>query len=124
MVPMFGLSFPAMAFDEKLAERVRKHLDRPGVAEKRMFGGVAFLVNGNMSVGIRGDELIVRVAPETTESAVKEPGVRIFDITGRPMKGWLLVGGAAIAKDAGLSKWVKRGVDFAAALPKKKAGRK
>ena len=109
-----------MAFDEKLAERVRKLLQRPGMVERRMFGGVAFLLNGNMSIGIHGDELIVRVAPDSTQAALKEPGTRVFDITGRPMKGWLLVGGDAIEKPAALSKWVKRGLDFAASLPKKK----
>lgn len=109
-----------MAFNEKLADRVRKLLQRPGMVERRMFGGVAFLLNGNMSIGIHGDELIVRIAPDSTDSALKEPGTRIFDITGRPMKGWLLVGGAGIDKPAALSKWVKRGLDFAASLPKKK----
>ena len=110
-----------MAYDEKLAARIRTALqDRSDVVEKQMFGGVAFMVNGNMSVGVHGDELIVRIPPETTESALKEAGVRIFDITGRPMKGWLLVGGAGIEKAAALSKWVGRGLDFAGSLPKKK----
>ena len=109
-----------MAFDEQLATSVRNELARrPGLVEKKMFGGVAFLVIGNMSVGIHGKELIVRIAPDATEAALKEPGVRIFDITGRPMKGWLLVGGAALKDPASLAKWVRRGVDFAASLPKK-----
>src|SRR5215813_1847079 len=109
-----------MAFDEKLADRVRKLLgSQDGLAEKRMFGGLAFLVNGNMSVGIHGDELIVRVPPETTDAALRDPGVRLFDITGRPMKGWLLVGGDAIKKPASLAKWIRRGAEYASSLPKK-----
>jgi len=110
-----------MAFDEKLAERVRKQLGKPaGLVEKKMFGGLAFLIHGNMSVGVSGDEMIVRIAPEETDAAIKEPGVRIFDITGRPMQGWLLVGAPAIAKPEGLAKWVRRGVGYASSLPKKK----
>jgi len=109
-----------MAFDESLAERVRKQLDRQaGLTEKKMFGGLAFLINGNMSVGVHGSELIVRVAPEATTDALKEPGARPFDITGRPMKGWLLVGGPGVKEPAALTKWVRRSVEYAAALPKK-----
>jgi TfoX/Sxy family transcriptional regulator of competence genes len=109
-----------MAFDEKLAANVRKQIGRrAGLIEKKMFGGLAFLINGNMSVGIHGDDLIVRVAPESTDAALKEPGARPFDITGRPMKGWLLVGGAGTGDPKSLGKWIRRGVDYAAALPKK-----
>jgi hypothetical protein len=109
-----------MAFDEKLADRVRKLLrGQDGVAEKKMFGGLAFLINGNMSVGIHGDELIVRVPPETTNAALQEPGARLFDITGRPMRGWLLVGGAGVGKPTPLARWVCRGVEYASSLPAK-----
>jgi TfoX-like protein len=109
-----------MAFDEKLAGSVRKQLGgRAGLTEKKMFGGLAFLINGNMSVGIHGGELIVRIAPETTDAALKEPGARLFDITGRPMRGWLLVGGPGIKDSKSLAKWVGRGVEYAASLPKK-----
>ena len=84
-----------MAFNEQLAIRVRTQLHRQvGLSEKKIFGGLAFLINGNMSVGIHGDELIVRIAPESTDAALKELGTRLFNMTGRPMKGWLLVGGA------------------------------
>ena len=108
-----------MAFNEQLAVSVRKHLaGKTGISERNMFGGVAFLVNGNMSLGVHKNELIVRVAPEEAESALKEPGARMFDITGRPMKGWLLVGGAGLKGDA-LSKWVRRRLSYAASLPKK-----
>jgi TfoX/Sxy family transcriptional regulator of competence genes len=109
-----------MAFDEQLANSVRKQLGRKaGLVEKKMFGGLAFLINGNMSVGIHGNDLIVRLAQEATDSALKEPGARVFDLTGRPMKGWLLVDGTAVNDSASLAKWVRRGVEYASSLPKK-----
>src|SRR5436309_6333777 len=109
-----------MAFDEQLANSVRKQLGRKaGLVEKIMFGVLAFVINGNMSVGIHGNELIVRIASESTDAALKEPGARIFDIAGRPMKGWLLVGGAGLTDPASFTKWVRRGVDYASTLPKK-----
>jgi TfoX/Sxy family transcriptional regulator of competence genes len=109
-----------MAFDEDLAERVRASVaGADGVVEKRMFGGLAFVVKGNMAVGVHGDDLIVRLAPEETEEALAEPGVRVFDMTNRPMKGWVLVGPVAIADEEGLGTWVTRGLDFAESLPPK-----
>jgi TfoX/Sxy family transcriptional regulator of competence genes len=111
-----------MAFDEKLAVRVRRQVGkRNGLSEKKMFGGLAFLLHGNMSCGIHGNELIVRIDPATTESALAEPGTRIFDITGRPMTGWLLVGTAGLKDDTALAKWVRRGLDYAASLPMKQS---
>ncbi len=78
-----------MAYDEKLAGRIRGLLaKRKAITEKKMFGGVAFLLNGNMCVGLHGVELIVRLDPKKTEEALAEPHTRIFDMTGRPMKGW------------------------------------
>jgi hypothetical protein len=72
-----------MAYDEGLATRIRDAIGgRPGLAEKRMFGGLAFLVHGNMACGVRGDDLIVRVAADTAEAALAEPGIRPFDLTG------------------------------------------
>jgi TfoX/Sxy family transcriptional regulator of competence genes len=109
-----------MAFDEALAERVRATVaDIDGVVEKRMFGGLAFTLNGNMAVGVHGEDLIVRLAPEQTEVALAEPGVRVFDMTGRPMKGWVLVGQEALASEDALGGWVTRGLDFAESLPPK-----
>lgn len=109
-----------MAFDETLAGRVRLLLaETDGIVEKKMFGGLAFLVRGNMSVGIHGSELIVRIDPAETEVALKEPGVRIFDITGRPMKGWLLVSAAAVGQKKALTQWVNRGMSYALSLPPK-----
>src|SRR5258706_3045070 len=91
-----------MAYDEKLAGRVRGLLaKRKAIAEKKMFGGVAFLLNGNMCVGLHGKELIVRLDPEETDRVLERPHTRIFDMTGRPMKGWILVKPAGLPlKDA------------------------
>lgn len=109
-----------MAFDDELAEKIRKETKgQAGLVEKKMFGGLAFLINGNMSVGIHGNELIVRIDPDQTEASLKQPGVRIFDITGRPMKGWLLVGKKGIEDPKSLKKWIKTGVQYASTLPKK-----
>ena len=107
-----------MAFDEALASRVRS-LVRGVAVEKKMFGGLAFLVQGNMSVGVHGDALIVRVDPSETELALKQSGVRIFDLTGRPMKGWLLVSRDVLGSGKALTGWVKRGVAYAHSLPAK-----
>jgi TfoX/Sxy family transcriptional regulator of competence genes len=109
-----------MAYDEALATRVRSLVaSADGVVEKKMFGGLAFLVNGNMSVGVHGSELIVRIDPGETDAALREPGARIFDITGRPMKGWLLVAAQSLAEKKVLTDWVKRGVGYARSLPRK-----
>jgi hypothetical protein len=109
-----------MAVDEELAGRVREALGGvDGVQEKRMFGGLAFLLKGNMAVGVHGNELIVRLAPEQTDDALVEDDVRIFDMSGRPMKGWILVGSGATSTEDGLGAWVTRGVDFAETLPPK-----
>jgi TfoX/Sxy family transcriptional regulator of competence genes len=109
-----------MAFDEALAARVRPLVSgTAGVVEKKMFGGLAFLVGGNMSVGIHGPDLIVRIDPAETDAALEEAGVRVFDITGRPMKGWLLVSPQALAGKAALARWVKRSVSYAQSLPAK-----
>ena len=109
-----------MAFDEALAERIRACLDGlAGIEEKKMFGGLSFLLNGNMSVGVIKDELMVRVGPDAFEAAVELPGARIMDFTGRPMKGWLVVGGMAIEDDGSLAGWVDRGTSFAGSLPEK-----
>jgi hypothetical protein len=110
----------AMAYDEGLAERIRELIgSRSGVTEKRMFGGLAFLLDGNMACGVRGEELIVRLAADATDAALAEPGTRPFDLTGRPMKGWILVSAVGGAEDDDLRRWVDRGVTFATTLPPK-----
>jgi TfoX/Sxy family transcriptional regulator of competence genes len=110
-----------MAFDEGLAERVRSLLGaRPDLEEKEMFGGLAFLVGGNMCCGVAGDDLIVRLDRDRADELLKsESGARPFDMTGRPMRGWLLVEPEAIAGDAELESWVRRSEEFASSLPPK-----
>jgi hypothetical protein len=109
-----------MAYDEGLAERIRERLgSAPGITEKRMFGGIAFLHEGNMAVGVTGDDLMVRVGPDATDAALARPGARIFDMTGRPMRGWVVVAGDAVTEDDALGAWVDEGHAFAATLPPK-----
>ena len=110
-----------MAFDDKLASRIRRHLvKRKGVVEKKMFGGVGFLVNGNMACGVMKDEMLVRVAPDETPAIVSRPHARHFEMGGRQsQKGWILVGPKGIASDADLVKWIDVGVAYASSLPKK-----
>jgi TfoX/Sxy family transcriptional regulator of competence genes len=106
-----------VAYDDALAERVRDRLRHaPGVTEKKMFGGLAFLTYGNMTVGVHGDDLIVRMDPGATDEALAEPGVRPFDITGRPMRGWILVAGERLDDDV-LDRWVEEASGYVATLP-------
>ena len=107
-----------MAFDEGLAERVDRHLgEREGVTDRKMFGGIAWMLNGNMAVGVLGDELIVRLGDERGETALAEPGTRPFDLTGRAMKAFVMV--RVGDDDAALATWVDRGVSYAESLPPK-----
>ncbi|MFI8965592.1 TfoX/Sxy family protein [Streptomyces sp. NPDC053493] len=99
-----------MAYDEGLAERIRGHLGPdPEVTEKRMFGGIAFFWRGNMAVGVTGDDLMVRVGPDATAEALARPGARIFDMTGRPMRGWVVVDASAVTEDGALAAWIAKG---------------
>ena len=109
-----------MAYDQVLAGRVRSML--AGVAsmeEKKMFGGVGFLVQGNMACGVHGDDLIVRVGPDRHAEAIEQPHTKLFDLTGKPMAGWILVTPSGVTSDADLEKWVSQGLDFAKTLPGK-----
>ncbi len=109
-----------MPYDEGLAQRIRDALDdRPGVSEKKMFGGLAFLLRGHLCVGVVGDELMVRVGPEAYDEALRLPHARAMDFTGRPMKGFVFVGSRGFESDRDLRRWLTRGVRFAAALPVK-----
>jgi TfoX/Sxy family transcriptional regulator of competence genes len=109
-----------MAFDEGLAERIRAELEgEDGVQEKKMFGGIAFLLHGNMAAGVIKDEMCVRVEPADFDDLLAQPGARIFDFSGRPMKGWLMLDQDALAEDADLRAWIARGVDYASSLPAK-----
>ncbi|NGO48518.1 TfoX/Sxy family protein [Streptomyces sp. YC419] len=109
-----------MAYDEGLAERIRDRLGAdPDITEKRTFGGLAFLHRGNMAVGVSGDDLMVRVGPDNADAALARPGTRVFDMTGRPMRGWILVDGTALTEDDVLGRWIDEGRAFAASLPPK-----
>jgi TfoX/Sxy family transcriptional regulator of competence genes len=111
-----------MAYDEALAERIRELIGDPrGVEEKAMFGGLAFLVNGNMSVAASGQGgLLVRVDPDESGSLVEKPGVEMMEMRGRRMRGWLRVDADAVRTKKQLTAWVDRGVAFARSLPPKR----
>lgn len=110
-----------MPYDEGLAQRLREVLDDGAYpyVEKKMFGGLSFLVNGNMSVGITGEDLLVRVGKENDEAALSLPHARPMDFTGKPMKGWIYVSPEGYASDEDLIAWIRRGLDFALSLPPK-----
>lgn len=110
-----------MALDETLAARIRDALARKrGVEEKKMFGGICFLLNGNLLVAVGKKSLIVRLGPNEADEALKQPHVREFDITGRVMKGWVvLVGPESVEDDEQLSGWIQRAVQFVGKLPTK-----
>jgi TfoX/Sxy family transcriptional regulator of competence genes len=109
-----------MAYDEHLEQRIRGQLEgAPGMIGKKMFGGICFMVQGNMACGVHKDNLIVRVGPEQRDDALAQPHTRIFDITGRPMKNWVLVMPDGFESDSDLKRWIERGVDFALSLPPK-----
>ena len=110
-----------MAYHEDLAHRVREQLaGESGVSEKAMFGGLAFLLDGNIAVELSsGGELMVRVGPDGTDAALARAHTRLFDMTGRPMRGWILVAPEGIKTKRQLASWVSRGVQYARTLPAK-----
>lgn len=109
-----------MAFSESLAGRIRDALARrKNVEEKKMFGGVGFLLNGNMLVGVWKTSLIARIGPDAYDEALLESHVREFDITGRPMKGWVMVEAEGVDADAPLAAWIERATTFVRTLPTK-----
>lgn len=109
-----------MAYDELLAARVRDLVkDIPRFDEKKMFGGVGYLLNGNMACGVNKEDLIIRVGPEEYESGLQEPHTKPFDMTGRPMTGWIVVKKDGYKSDDDLAAWVQNGVEFALSLPSK-----
>ena len=109
-----------MAFDETLAARIRDALARKrGVEEKKMFGCVCFLLNGNALAGVWKDRLIARLGPDEGEAALREPHVREFDITGRPMRNWVAVGPEGVQNDEQLADWIDLALKFVKALPAK-----
>jgi hypothetical protein len=111
-----------MAYDEDLANRIRELMaDERGVTEMRMFGGLAFLIGGNMSVAASGQGgLMVRVVPEDTDSLLAKPHARPFEMRGREMQGWLRVDAEGVRTKRQLEPWVRRGVAYARSLPPKK----
>jgi len=108
-----------MAYNTQLAERIRVQLEGLPFVEKKMFGGVGFLLHGNMACGVNKDDLIVRVDPAKHNAMLKIAHVRPFDMTGRPMKGWLVVETDGVRTDQQLNTWIKQGVEFASTLPSK-----
>jgi TfoX/Sxy family transcriptional regulator of competence genes len=109
-----------MAFDESLAARIRDALARrKNVDERKMFGGIGFLLNGNLLVGVWKESLVVRLGEEEGQEALKEPHVKEFDITGRAMKGWVLVEPEGVEDDKQLKGWIERATKFVRKLPAK-----
>jgi TfoX/Sxy family transcriptional regulator of competence genes len=109
-----------MAYDEELAGRIRELLVTEDVVEKRMFGGLAFLVRGNMSVSASGrGGLLVRIDPDETEEAIARPHVKLMEMGKRTMRGWIHVPPEALEEDGALEEWVERGVSYASSLPAK-----
>ena len=112
-----------MAYDEKLAARIRAALgEREGLREQRMFGGIGWMLRGNMCVGILGDALIVRFDVEDEPEVLAAKHVRPFDPTGRPMAGWAFVDPPATRTAKGVARWVDRALAFNATLPPKLPG--
>jgi TfoX/Sxy family transcriptional regulator of competence genes len=109
-----------VAYNEGLATRLLGILDEEaGLAEKKMFGGVALLLDGNVALGVIGDDLLVRIDPGQQGTLMAQPGTRPFDMTGRPVKGWIVVAASMCAEDDDLRRWVSRGVAYARSLPPK-----
>jgi hypothetical protein len=109
-----------MPFSESLAQRVRQALARHrGIAEKKLFGGVGFMLHGNLLVCVWQTSLIVRLGPEAGAAALAEPHVRPFDVTGRPMRGWVMIDAEGLDTDQELAAWIDRALAFVATLPAK-----
>jgi len=109
-----------MPYDTLLATRLRAALGPlPELVEKKMFGGVCVLVNGNMACGVYKNDLIVRVGAENYQQALSRPHTKLFDITGKAMKGWVMVEPQGCASESDLKAWVSQGVAYARTLPEK-----
>jgi TfoX/Sxy family transcriptional regulator of competence genes len=114
-----------MSFDEKLAARVRRQLKRrAGYAERKMFGGLCFMLHGNMCGGVLNDDLIVRVKPDEYAASLKRPHTRKFDFTGRPLKGIVVVRPKGCCTEKSLTNWIVLGTRCALSKPAKTAGGK
>jgi TfoX/Sxy family transcriptional regulator of competence genes len=109
-----------MAYDEELALRVRNGLaEYPSIEEKKMFGGLAFMLRGHMCIGVVDDELMVRVGPDAYEKALSKPHAREMDFTGKPLNGFVYVGRAGVKTPADLRDWIRQGTQFVLGLPPK-----
>ena len=109
-----------MAYDEELAHRVRSALGpRENITERKMFGGLAFMLNGNMCCCVDQANLVVRTGPDRYEEALQRPNARVFDFTGRPMRGFVYVDEGGLVEESGLKDWVDMSVAFASTLPAK-----
>ena len=110
-----------MAYDEELAARIRELVSaEPGLDEKKMFGGLAFLVRGNMAVGVSGQGgILVRVDPDESDELVAATSAQLMEMRGRSMRGWLRVAAEDVVGDEALAEWVARGTTYARALPAK-----
>jgi TfoX/Sxy family transcriptional regulator of competence genes len=109
-----------MAFDEQLAARVRSILDHhPKVTEKKMFGGLAFMVRGHMCVGVEKDRLMVRVGPTAYPALLQDPHAREMDFTGKPLKGYLYVNSKGLSTETALNRWIEHGLALVGTLPEK-----
>jgi TfoX/Sxy family transcriptional regulator of competence genes len=109
-----------MPYDEKLAQRMRHELmGLPNLEEKKMFGGVGFLINGNMACGVHKNLMIVRVGPHRFRQALSQAYTKVFDMTGKPMAGWITVEAPGFQSDEDLKSWMKQGLDFVSTLPAK-----
>jgi hypothetical protein len=106
-----------MALDEGLAQRVRELLtDNPNASQKKMFGGLCFMISGNVCVAVMGEGMVVRVGPPSYAFALALPHTSEFNFTGKPMKGWVMVDSQGLAEDEDLAQWLERGEQFASAL--------
>jgi len=109
-----------MAYDEALAERIRAIIEpRSDVTERKMFGGIAWMLGGNMACGVLGEDLLVRLGYDDADRALAEPNTRVFDMTGRRARGMVVVEGGSVTADADLARWIDAGADHAASLPPK-----
>lgn len=109
-----------MVYSESLAARIRQALQgQRGITEKRMFGGVDFLLHGNMCVGAAQTSLIVRLGPEGADAARRLPSVVEFDVAGRPLRGWVMIEAEGVESDEQLAAWIEQAVEFVETLPRK-----
>ncbi len=109
-----------MAYDERIAQRVRELISgQPGYEEKKMFGGIGFLIRGNMACGVIREDLIVRVGADKYTDSLLKPHVELFDMTGRAMTGWVIVKEPGFREEQDLENWTSRGVSYALSLPAK-----